>query len=448
MERARMIVTLARHGGKWLGQRRGPLSTPPLPAAYLGGMVGGAYRTLRSVVRFERIETDPVRRRLARAASVEDLRRMARRRLPGGVFDYIDGGAEDERTLAANQAAFARTTFRPRVLRGVPEVRTEARLLGRPLAYPLVLAPTGFTRIADPQGELAVARAAERAGLPYTLSTLSTRSIEEVRSVSGGRLWFQVYAWRDRGLVREMVERAAAARFEALVLTVDTAVLGRRERDVRRGFSLPPTIGPATVIDGALHPSWTWRFIRAEPIRFANVVGRTVGDGATPVNLSDYINTQFDPGLSWADVDWLRSVWDGPVVVKGIQCVDDARLAAAAGVEAIALSNHGGRQLDGAPATFDLVAPVADAVAGRTEIICDGGVRRGSDIVKAVAAGATAAMAGRAYLYALGAAGEAGVDRVLGWMQADMRRTMSLLGAASLVELDRSLIAPVPPAGR
>ena len=396
--------------------------------------------TLRSVVRFERVETDPVQRRLRRAASVEDLRRLARRRLPGGVFDYIDGGAEDERTLAANQAAYARTGFRPRVLRAVSEVDVSGSLLGAGLSYPLVLAPTGFTRIADPAGELAVARAAERAGLPYTLSTLSTRSIEEVRRVSGGRLWFQVYAWRDRGLVREMVERAAAARYEALVLTVDTAVLGRRERDVRRGFSLPPTIGPATLLDGALHPGWTWAFVRSDPIRFANVVGRDVGDGASPVTLSDYINTQFDPGLSWADVDWLRSVWDGPIVVKGIQGVDDARLAADAGVEAVALSNHGGRQLDGAPATFDLVAPVADAVGGRTQIICDGGIRRGSDIVKALAAGADAAMAGRAYLYALGAGGEVGVDRVLGWLRADMTRTMSLLGAARVGELDRALL--------
>jgi L-lactate dehydrogenase (cytochrome) len=399
-------------------------------------------RTLRSVIRFERIETDPVERRLNRAACVADLRRIARRRLPGGVFDYIDGAAEDERTLAANEAAFAATTFRPRVLRGVAEVDIGSSLLGRPLTYPLVLAPTGFTRIADPAGELAVARAAARAGLPYTLSTLSTRSIEEVRAVSDGRLWFQVYAWRDRGLVKEMIDRAAAAGYEALVLTVDTAVFGRRERDVRRGFALPPTIGPRTIVDGARHPGWTWKFMRSDPIRFANVAGRDVGDGASPVNLSDYINTQFDPTLSWADVDWLRSAWDGPIVIKGIQCVEDAVLATEAGVDAIALSNHGGRQLDGAPATYGLVAPVADAVAGRIEIICDGGVRRGSDIVKAVAAGATACMAGRAYLYALGAAGERGVERLLAWFRADVARTMHLIGAARIDDLDRTYLTP------
>jgi L-lactate dehydrogenase (cytochrome) len=396
--------------------------------------------TLRSVIRFKRFETDRIERRLTRAASVADLRRIAKRRLPGGVFDYIDGGAEDERTLAANEAAFATTTFRPRVLRGVEQVDITSTILGERVSYPLVLAPTGFTRIADPEGELAVARAAARAGLPYTLSTLSTRSIEEVRAVSAGRLWFQVYAWRDRGLVKEMIDRAAAAHYEALVLTVDTAVFGRRERDVRRGFSLPPTIGPGTIVDGAFHPSWTWSFVRSDPIRFANVVGRDVGDGASPVTLSDYINAQFDPALSWGDVEWLRSVWDGPIVLKGVQTVEDAVLAAERGVEVVALSNHGGRQLDGAPAAFSLVAPVADAIADRAEIICDGGVRRGSDIAKAVAAGATACMAGRAYLYALGAAGERGVDRVLEWFGADLTRTLSLLGARTMTDLDRSFL--------
>jgi L-lactate dehydrogenase (cytochrome) len=397
-------------------------------------------KSIASVVRFKRFEANPSLRRLAKAASVADLRRLAQRRLPQGVFDYIDGGAEDERTLSDNVSAFANVSFRPRVLRGLSDVRIGSSILGNTLEYPLILAPTGFTRIADPQGELAVARSAARAGLPYTLSTLSTRSIEEVRSVSDGRLWFQVYAWRDRGLLKEMIDRAAAARFEALVLTVDTAVLGRRERDIRHGFSLPPTIGLKTIVDGVRHPSWTWSFIRSEPIRFANVIGREVGDGASPVRLSDYINTQFDSGLSWRDVDWLRSVWDGPVVLKGVQTVEDARLAVKVGVEAIALSNHGGRQLDGAPAILGLVAPVSDAVGGEIEIICDGGIRRGSDIVKAVALGASAAMAGRAYLYGLGAAGEMGVDRVLEWFRNDLIRTLNLIGVSSFEELDRTCL--------
>jgi L-lactate dehydrogenase (cytochrome) len=398
--------------------------------------------TLRSVLRFEPIERDPVVRRLRRAADVADLRRIARRRLPRGVFDYIDGGAEDELTLRKNSDGFRRIEFRPRVLRDVSNVDSGTTLLGEQLPYPLVLAPTGFPRIADPEGELAVARAAHRAGLPYTLSTLSTRSIEEVAAAAAGTHWFQVYVWRDRGLVKEMIDRAGTAGYTALVLTVDTAVTGRRERDVRHGFALPPTLGWDTILDGILHPSWTWKFVQSEPIRFANVAGKTVGDGSDPVSLSDYINSQFDPSLSWNDVAWLRERWSGGLVIKGIQTVADARLAADAGVDAIALSNHGGRQLDGAPAPIDLVAPVADAVGDRVEIICDGGVRRGSDIVKAVALGARACMAGRAYLYGLAAGGERGVDHVLTMLHTDVRRTMALLGAASIADLDRAMLGP------
>lgn len=400
----------------------------------------GMIDTLRSVLQFRKLELDPVARRLARAANVGDLRRIARRRLPGGVFDYIDGGAEDERTLTRNSEAFAELTFRPRVLRDVGSVDPSTTLFGRHLPLPLVLAPTGFTRIADPQGELAVARAAARADLPYTLSTLATRSIEEVAAVSAGPKWFQVYVWRDKELVREMIGRAAGAGYEALMVTVDTAVLGRRERDVRRGFSLPPKIGLDTLIDGALHPGWTWQFVRAEPIRFANVAGRDVGDGSHAVSLADYVSSQFDPNLSWDDLAWMREHWDGPLVVKGIQTIEDAVLAADLGVEAVALSNHGGRQLDSAPSPIELVAPVVDAVGDRTAVLCDGGIRRGSDIVKAVALGATACMAGRPYLYGLGAAGERGVDRVLELLAADVRRTMALTGACTLDELSREVV--------
>jgi L-lactate dehydrogenase (cytochrome) len=398
--------------------------------------------TLRSVLHFRAIELDPVLRRLARAVSVSDLRKIARQRLPRGVFDYIDGGSEDERTLAANSDAYARVTFRPRVLRDVGAVDPSTTLLGRSLPIPLALAPTGFNRIADPEGELAVARAAARADLPYTLSTLSTRSIEEVAAVSGGCKWFQVYVWRDRGLVKDMIDRVAACGYEALVLTVDTAVFGQRDRDLRRGFSLPPKIGLDTLLDGIVHPGWTWDFVRADPIRFANVVGLDagVGDGSDAVSLADYINAQFDPTLSWHDVEWLRSVWDGPLVLKGIQTVEDAVLAAGAGVEAVALSNHGGRQLDGAPATLDLVAPVVDAIGDRVEVICDGGVRRGGDIVKAVALGARACMAGRAYLYGLGAGGERGVDQVLRSLDTDVRRTMALIGARTIADVTRELV--------
>ena len=405
--------------------------------------------TLRSVLRFRRFELNSNKRRLATAANTDDLRRIAKRRLPAGVFDYIDGGAEDERTMRANRDAFVNYRFRPRVLRDVSDIHTTTSLLGKEVAFPLVLAPTGFTRIADPQGELAVARAAQRAGLPYTLSTLSTRSIEEVAAANrDGRRWFQVYVWKDRALLRDMIERAAVAGYEALVITVDTANLGRRERDVRRGFELPPKLGLDSIVDGVLHPSWTWRFVRAEPIRFANVATSAAAtgqpEGTSAVNLAATFASQFDARLSWDDIEWFRSNWGGPIVLKGIQSVDDARMAAESGVDAIALSNHGGRQLDDAPAALELVAPVADQVGGRVEIICDGGVRRGSDIVKALALGATACMAGRAYLYGLAAGGELGVDTVLDLLAADVRRTMALLGVARIDELSTDYIEPVP----
>jgi L-lactate dehydrogenase (cytochrome) len=399
------------------------------------------FETLASVFRFRSFEWDPVVRRLSRCANVDDLREVARRRLPRGCFDYIDGAAEDERTAHANCDAFERVGFRPRVLRDVGVTDATTRILGKPVSMPLVLAPTGFGRIAHSQGELAVARAAERAGVPYSLSTLSTRSIEEVAAVSSGAKWFQVYAWRDRGLLKEMVERAAASGYEALLLTVDTAMLGRRERDVRSGFTLPPKLGLDTLIDGALHPGWTWDFLRAEPIVFSNVVGREVGDGSSAVDLAGYINSQFDPSLSWRDVEWLKSVWDGPIVLKGVQTVEDAELAADAGIEAVALSNHGGRQLDGAPAPLGLVAPVADRVGGRIEIYCDGGVRRGSDVAKALALGATACMIGRAYLYGLAAGGERGVDLVLDWFDEGLRRTLALIGCPRAEELSREFVS-------
>ncbi len=399
-------------------------------------------RTLRSVVRLRRPEFDRTTRRLRTAANVDDLRAMAKKRLPGGVFDYIDGGAEDEISLADNVEAFRRVGFRPRVLRDMAAIDPSSTLLGRPLAFPFITAPTGFTRIADPPGELAVVRATGRAGVPFTLSTMGTRSIEECAEVAreGARLWFQVYTWRDRVRVRELVERAAAADFEALVLTVDTAVLGRRERDVRRGFTLPPEIGPDTFWDGMRHPGWTWRFLRSEPIRFSSAEGTGIGDGFDAVTLAEYMSRQFDPGLSWRDVEWLQSIWDGPIVLKGIQTVADSRLAADAGVAAIALSNHGGRQIDGAPAPFELLPDVVEAVGDRIEVICDGGVRRGSDIVKACALGATAVMAGRPHLYALGAAGERGVDHMLDLMRAGMERTMALVGSATVADLGPELV--------
>ncbi|MFQ3314675.1 MAG: L-lactate dehydrogenase (cytochrome) [Candidatus Poriferisodalaceae bacterium] len=400
----------------------------------------GIYSTLRSVIRFRKFEKNTIKRRLNRVADVSDLRLMAQRRLPGGVFDYIDGAAEDEVTAGLNVSSFSNYGFRPRVLRDVATIDTSTTFLGEYLPIPLILAPTGFGRIAHSQGELAVARAAERAGLPYSLSTMGTRSIEEIADVNSGTKFFQVYVWRDKTLLKEMLERAEAVGYEGIMITVDTAELGRRERDVRRGFSLPPKIGLDTILDGIRNPSWTWDFIRAEPIQFANVTGKSVGDGSSPVTLSDYINSQFDPALSWKDVEWFKENWSGKVMVKGIQTVEDAVIAADLDVDALILSNHGGRQLDGAPPPIELVAPVAQAIAGKTEIVCDGGIRRGSDIVKAVALGANACMVGRAYFYALGAAGEPGVDWVLNFLAEGVRRTMVLNGVGSVKELTTDLV--------
>ena len=400
------------------------------------------WETFRSVARFDTFETDSTRRRLKRVASVDDLRRLARRRLPGGVFDYIDGGAEDERTLASNEGDFARLEFRPRVLRDVSALDTSTTILGRRASMPIILSPTGFTRIAHSEGELAVTRAAARAGIPWSLSTMGTRSIEACADANPhGSKWFQVYAWKDRGLVRELVERAAASGYDALWLTVDTAVLGRRERDVRRGMTLPPKLGPGTLVDGALHPAWTWDFLRAEPITFANVVGRHEQDGTTAISLSEHVASQFDQALSWDDVTWLRSLWDGPIALKGIQTVADAERAVAEGVDAIGLSNHGGRQLDDAPSPVRLVEPVRQALGDGPTIICDGGVRRGSDVVKALALGADAVALGRPYFLALGAAGEAGVDWLLGFLREGLERTMALTGCTSLADVERGLVA-------
>ncbi|PDH66432.1 MAG: alpha-hydroxy-acid oxidizing enzyme [Acidimicrobiales bacterium MED-G01] len=401
----------------------------------------GMFSTLRSVVRFRTYERDRTLRKLSKAADVGDLRTLAKKRMPAGCFDYIDGAAQDEVTAANNVSSYKNYYFRPRVLRDVAAINTTTTLLGGQIPFPVMIAPTGFDRIAHSQGELAVARAAKRAGIPYSLSTMGTRSIEEVAEVNDGRKWFQVYVWRDKPLLKEMLERAAASGYEGIMITVDTAVLGRRERDVRRGFSLPPKVGLETIIDGIRHPRWTSDFLRAEPIQFANVKGSSaVGDGSTPVTLSDYINSQFDPALSWSDIEWFRNNWSGMIMIKGVQTVEDAEIAADMKLDGVILSNHGGRQLDYAPAPIDLVAPVADAVGDRTSIICDGGVRRGSDIVKAVAMGADACMIGRAYFYALGAAGERGVDWVLEFLRAGVEHTMALSGVGSIDDLDRDLI--------
>ncbi len=404
--------------------------------------VGQMWKTFRSVAQFDSFEFDSTARRLKKVASVEDLRRLAKRRLPAGVFDYIDGGAEDERTLATNSSDFARLEFRPRIMRDVSQLDTSTTIFGKPASMPVILSPTGFTRIAHSEGELAVTRAAERAGIPWSLSTMGTRSIEECAAANPtGEKWFQVYTWKDRGLVEDLVGRAKAAGYGALWLTVDTAVLGRRERDVRRGMTLPPKLGPKTLIDGAIHPGWTWDFLQGGPITFANIVGRHEEDGSTAVTLADHVARQFDQALSWDDIDWLRGIWDGPIVLKGIQTVEDAKQAVSVGVAGIGLSNHGGRQLDDAPTPVSLIEPVRQEIADQATIICDGGIRRGSDIVKAIALGADAVSLGRPYFLALGAGGEAGVDWLLDFLREGLERTMALSGCRSLAEIDRDLVA-------
>ncbi len=407
-------------------------------------------KSLRSVVRFKTRERNADLRRLSSTANIDDLRNLAKKRLPAGVFDYIDGAAEDEQAMHRNAARFAARTLVPRVLRDMSAIDASTQILGAHAPLPLIIAPTGFPRIAHPAGELATARAAAAHGVPFSLSTMGTRSIEEVAAVCDGRKWFQVYVWRDRELTKDMLDRCKDAGFEALYITVDTAVLGRRERDVRRGMTLPPKLGLDTFVDGARHPRWVWNFLRSEPIVFSNVavskarLNAGTDDGSSAVNLADYINSQFDPGLSWDDVAWIRSHWDGPVILKGIQSVADAEIAVSEGIDAIALSNHGGRQLDSSPAIIDLVAPVADAVGGRIEIYCDGGVRRGSDIVKAVALGATACMIGRPHLFALAAGGERGVAHMLNFFQDGVEQTMALSGLSTIAEIDRTAVAHAP----
>ena len=368
-------------------------------------------------------------RRVAGAASVSDLREVARRHVPRAVFDYVDGGAEAELSLAHARAAFGRVEFSPFVLRGVADVDPSTSILGAPAAVPLVFAPTGFTRLMHHAGEPAVARAAARAGIPYALSTLGTTSPDRLAAEApDGRRWFQLYVWRDREAVAALVERAAASGFEALILTVDTPVGGARLRDVRNGFSIPPALTLRTFAGIAVHPGWWFNVLTTEPITFASFRS---SDGT----VAELLDTVLDPGLSWDDLAWLRGAWTRPLIVKGIQSVEDARTAADLGVDAIVVSNHGGRQLDRAPTPLELLPSVAAAVGDRVEVYVDGGVLSGADVVAAVGLGARACLVGRGYLYGLMAGGEAGVDRVVALFRADVLRTMRLLGVRSVAEL-------------
>ena len=376
------------------------------------------------------------------AVNVEDLRRLAKRRLPRVVFDYLDGGAEDEITLRANRGAFEAITFRPRHAVGLPEGRLQTTVLGSELAFPALLAPVGYSRLMHPDGERGAARAAGAAGIAYILSTVSGYALEDVKARSVGPVWYQLYLVGGRAAAEAAIERARVAGLAALVLTIDTAVAGMRERDARNGMtellggSLPAKIPFLPQL--LTHPRWLAAFLLDGGIpRLPNVV--TPGEG--PMRLVDVPTALARAAVRWEDLRWLREIWPGPIVIKGVLTGDDARRAVDAGAAAVVVSNHGGRQLDGAPASLSVLPEVVTAVNGQAEVLMDGGIRRGSDIVKGICLGARAVLVGRAYAYGLAAAGESGVSHALGILRADMERTLKLLGCAAVSALDRSFVS-------
>jgi L-lactate dehydrogenase (cytochrome) len=389
---------------------------------------------LRSVLQIERPRVS-TSHKLGRAATIDDLRAQARRRTPRAVFDYVDGAAESEISLRRAREAFESVEFRPRVLRDVSNVSTATTILGRPAMMPVALAPTGFTRMMHHEGELAVGRAAASAGIPYALSTMGTTSIEALAAAVAGPLWFQLYVWRDRERTKDLIARAAEHGYEALVLTVDVPVAGARLRDVRNGMTIPPTLTWRTLAGGTLKPRWWMNFLTTEPLEFASL------SGGRSDSLADIINTMFDPAVELADVEWLRSEWPGSLAVKGVQTVEDARQIADLGVDAIVVSNHGGRQLDRATTPLEILPRVVDAVGDRVEVMLDTGVRSGADVAAAVALGARACLVGRAYLYGLMAGGQAGVGRAIAILHTELVRTLQLLGVSRVQDLDRSCAA-------
>jgi L-lactate dehydrogenase (cytochrome) len=386
-------------------------------------------REMRRLVRLRSVELDSTRRRLAACYDVSDLRRVARRRIPRPVFDYVDGGADGELAAASNVAAFRQWRFLPRVLADVSSVDTATSVLGSPVPVPLVLGPTGYTRMMHPDGEVGVARSGLRHGLPYTLSTMATTGIEKLRAgVSGGDLWFQLYILKDRAQARDLVDRAAGNGFRVLVVTVDTVVAGNRLRDQRNGLSIPPELSLRTVASVAGKPGYWVRLLSGPALDYANFTGRAP---TTIRKTADF----FDPAIDWSDIADLRSRWAGKLIIKGPLGPADARRAVELGVDGIQLSNHGGRQLDRCIAPADLIAPVREAVGPSVSLLVDSGIRHGADVVVALALGADAAVLGRACLYGLMAGGEAGVDRALDLLTGEFRTTMRLLGVTSVAGL-------------
>ncbi|MDT4907355.1 MAG: hypothetical protein QOI69_596 [Pseudonocardiales bacterium] len=378
------------------------------------------------LISLDKPDLNPTRRRLAQALTIDDLRSIARRRCPRAVFDYTDGAASAEISLTRARSLFADLQFNPSVLRDVGQVDTSTAILGTRSEQPFAFAPTGFTRLMHHEGERAVARVAERYGVPYALSTMGTTSIEDVAAAA--RKWFQLYVWRDRAAAEDLIARAHAAGFEALILTVDVPVAGPRLRDARNGFSIPPKLKARTVGNAILHPGWWVNLLTTDPLTFASL-------SSWDSTVAEMIDALFDPTMTDDDLVWLRSAWDGPLVVKGIQTVDDARRVVDAGADAVVVSNHGGRQLDRAPVPLRLLPDVVQELQGRAEVWLDTGIMSGADIVAARALGADAALVGRAYLYGLMAGGERGVERAAEILTSEVHRTMQLLGVQKIAEL-------------
>lgn len=386
-------------------------------------------RELAPLMQFKRPQWDATQRRVDAAFTIEDLRRIAKRRTPKAAFDYTDGGAEDELSMVRARQAFRDVEFHPTILRDVSNVTVGWDVLGAPVALPFGIAPTGFTRLMQTEGEIAGASAAATAGIPFSLSTLGTCAIEDlVAAVPTGRKWFQLYMWKDRERSMALVKRAAAAGFDTLLVTVDVPVAGARFRDNRNGMTIPPTLTLRTVLDAVPHPKWWFDLLTTEPLAFASL-------DRWPGTVAEYLSTMFDPSLTFDDLVWIKEQWPGKLVVKGIQTLEDARAVVDRGVDGLVLSNHGGRQLDRAPVPFHLLPVVAREVGKDTEILVDTGIMSGADIVAAIALGARFTLVGRAYLYGLMAGGEAGVNRAIQILEAGVRRTMQLLGVTCLEEL-------------
>ena len=388
---------------------------------------------IRELLQPRRPTLDRELRRLESCLNVGDLRQLARRRLPRAVFDYVDGGADEEISLRENRAAFQAWRFIPNAARDVSAVGIETELFDRRIAAPLALCPTGYTRMMHPQGELAVARAASSHRLPYALSTVGTTSVEELAASGHDNLWFQLYVLRDRGQCRSLVERAAAGGFRVLDVAMDTAVSGRRERDVRNGLTIPPALTLRTLGDIAIHVSYWRSMLGAPALRFASVDDLS-GVGTDTVTAANMANL-FDPSVGWDDLAEIRGWWQGPMLLKGPISPADAKRALSIGIDGIHLSNHGGRQLDRSLPTADMINPLRQALGEDAVIVVDSGIRHGADIATAVALGADAAAIGRPYLYGLAAGGERGVDRVLTILSEQLRRTMQLLGVLTIEEL-------------